>query len=167
MEKIEVQKWIEFRSDTLGTSPELSSIYSSGLGNGYGKGSSSGRGFEDCSGFGFGSGDGHGDWDCFGYGDGDVYGNGYDSGGGDGDGYGYGDGECNEITVFNNKEVFPIDDISFIIYSIKGDVAKGAILNIDLTLTDIYIVRDGKGNFAHGITIEEARKSLIYNISQQ
>jgi len=114
---------------------------------------SSGSGYED----GNGSGDGDGDGDGYGYGDGN--GSGYGSGYGNGDGSGndYGDGYG--IKSFNGKEVYRIDEIPTIVTRIKGNLAKGFILNGDLSLDPCYIVK-GNGFFAHGKTLEEARTSL-------
>jgi len=42
-----------------------------------------------------------------------------------------------------------------IIYSVKGNVAKCAIVNNDLTLRDCYVAKSGNF-FAHGDTIEQA-----------
>ena len=84
-------------------------------------------------GYGYGSGDGHG------YGD------------GSGDGYGYGDG----IKIYNGQEVYMIDGVQTLIYSVSGNYAKGAIVNTDLTITDCYIAKVGDF-FAHGETLRQA-----------
>ena len=91
------------------------------------------------------SGDGSG----YGYGDGD--GDGY--GDGSGSGYGYG------IKAFGNDTVYMIDGLQTIILQIKGQVAKGFILNRDFTLEPCYVVK-GNGYFAHGKDIREAQSSL-------
>ena len=108
-----------------------------------------------CSGSGDGSGDGYGDGSGSGSGDGsgDGYGDGYGSGYGDGSGYGYG------IKSFNGEFVYLIDDVQTIISTIKGNLAKGFILNSDLTLSPCYICK-GNGYFAHGETLKEARQAL-------
>ena len=46
-----------------------------------------------------------------------------------------------------------------IITAVSGNLAKGYILNGDLTLTPCYIVKQGNV-FAHGDTIEAARRDL-------
>ena len=46
-----------------------------------------------------------------------------------------------------------------IISTIKGNLAKGFILNSDLTLSPCYICK-GNGYFAHGETLKEARQAL-------
>ena len=118
-------------------------------GSGYGYGSGSGYGSGD--GYGSGSGDGSGD----GYGSGYGSGYGYGSGSGSGDGYGSGDG----ISKYNDHHVFMIDNIPTIITSIHGNVAKGFILNKDLTLEKIFVVK-GNNKFAHGKTLKEAVADL-------
>ena len=115
----------------------ISSVDGSGDGSGYGSGSGSGYGY----GFGFGSGDGYGD------GDGDG------SGDGDGDGYGYGSGYG--IKSYNGYEVYIIDDMRTIIHSVHGNIARGAIINSDLTLADCYIAKY-EDYFAHGETAKQA-----------
>ena len=85
-----------------------------GSGYGYGYGFGSGSGYDDGSGYGYNSGYGYG------FGDGD----------GDGSGSGSGDG----IQIFNNYKIYFIDGIQTIIKSIFKGVAKGFILNSDLSL---------------------------------
>ena len=113
----------------------LAVSYGSGYGDGYGDGS------------GDGSGDGYG------YGDGDGDGSGY--GDGDGDGYGYGDGDGDGIKSYNGHEVYRIDDMQTIIYSVHGNIARGATINSDFTLADCYIAKCGD-YFAHGETAKQA-----------
>ena len=90
-----------------------------------------------------------------GYSDGD--GDGYGSG--DGYGYGYGDGSgeggVDGILYFNKNRVYEVDDIQTIIKSVRGNIAKGFILNKDLTLTPCYIAKSGN-YFAHGKTLKKA-----------
>ena len=102
-----------------------------------------------------GYGDGNGD----GYGDGNGYGDGYGDGDGNGYGDGYGDGDGNGIKKFNTQSVYIIDNQQTIITSIKNDVAKGYLLNKDLTLTPCFIVRNDYC-YAHGLSLKEALKSL-------
>ena len=101
------------------------------------------------SGYGYGSGSGYGYGD--GYGDGSGYGSGYGSGSGSGSGYG--------IKYFNGLGVYLIDSVQTIITHIKKSVAKGFILNDDLTMTPCFVVK-GQGYFAHGKTLQEATESL-------
>ena len=90
--------------------------------------------FETGSGSGYGSGDGYGD----------------------GSGDGYGDGHLSSI---NKKSVYLIDKVPTIILSIHMALAKGFILNSDLTMTPCYVVK-GNGCFAHGKTPREAQEAL-------
>lgn len=106
-------------------------------------------------GYGYGYGDGDGDGYGFGYGYG--YGDGYGYGSGSGDGYGYGDGYG--IKRFNRETVYQIDGVNTLIRSVRGNIAHGAIVNVDLTLTPCYIVKQGN-LFAHGETLREAMEAL-------
>ena len=101
----------------------------------------------DGSGSGYGSGYGYGD----GSGDGSGYGSGSGYGDGSGDGSGYGDG----IKSYNGHEVYRIDDMQTIIYSVHGNIARGATINSDFTLADCYIAKCGD-YFAHGETAKQA-----------
>lgn len=121
---------------------------------GYGAGSNSGNG----SGFdsGTGSGDGFGSGSC------SIYscgcGNGYDScsdfivndDGEESLGFG-----SEDLTEFCGHKVYFIDNLLTIIYSIHNNIAKGAILQRDLTLKDCYIAKVGN-YFAHGGSAQEA-----------
>ena len=115
--------------------------YGDGYGDGYGSGSGSGSGSGDGYGYGYGSGDGSGD----GYGDG--YGSGYGSGSGDG------------LVELNGQKVYRIDDTPTIITSVRGNVAKGFIMQSDLTLTPCYVVK-GNNLFAHGEDLHKAMAAL-------
>jgi hypothetical protein len=127
----------------------------SGLGSGYGSGFGFGSGSDDGSGKGFGNGAGFGD----GYGSG--YGNGY----GDGYGYGFGFGfgfDSNKksgIVQINNMYVFKIDGLPTIITKVRGNIAKGFLLDDDLTLTPCFIAKQNN-LFAHGVTLRAAINSL-------
>ena len=87
-------------------------------------------------------------------------GSGYGSGYGYGSGSGSGDGSGYGLTSFNGKEVYAIDGIATIIDHIKGNVAKGHILNTDFSLMPCFVVK-GNGYFAHGKTLKEARDALV------
>ena len=95
------------------------------------------------------------------YGDGSGYGSGsgsgYGSGDGSGDGSGYGSGYG--VKSINGEPVYRIDNVQTIIRAVHGNVARGAILNSDLTLTPCYIVKQDD-KFAHGITLREAMSAL-------
>lgn len=97
------------------------------------------------SGSGSGYGDGYGSG--YGYGDGDGYG----SGSGSGSGSGYGSG----IKKYDGEDVHMIDGVQTIITSVHGDIAKGFILQGDLTLTPCFIAKVD-GCFAHGETVRQA-----------
>ena len=94
-------------------------------------------------------------------GDGSGYGYGSGSGYGDGDGYGYGSGsgDGDGIKVFNGDKVYLVDNILTIFISIRGNVAKGYILQSDLQLKPCFIVKENN-KFAHGDTIRDAFNSL-------
>ena len=89
----------------------------------------------------------------YGYGSGDGYG--YGSGSGYGSGDGYGDG----LVELNDQRIYRIDDTPTIITSIHRNVAKGFIVQSDLTLTPCYVVK-GNNQFAHGETLREAMTAL-------
>lgn len=101
-------------------------------------------------GYGYGYGEGSG----YGYGEGSDYGSDYGSDSGSGSGYyGYG------IKRINGMKVYRIDGLLTVITRVKLALAKGFILNSDLTLTPCYIAK-GDGYFAHGKTVKEAEKAL-------
>ena len=102
-------------------------------------------------GSGSGDGDGDGDGDGYGYGYGDGYGYGY----GYGSGSGYGDGDGDGIKSYNGHEVYIIDNMQTIIYSVHGNIARGVTINSDFTLADCYIAKCGD-YFAHGETAKQA-----------
>ena len=117
-----------------------------GYGSGYGDGSGSGDG----SGYGDGSGSGYGDGSGSGYGSGD--GSGY------GDGYGSGDGDGGLYEI-DGQKVYLVDGVATIFTAIKGNVAKGFILQSDLSLTPCCIVK-GHNLFAHGDDLHQAMAAL-------
>lgn len=90
-----------------------------------------------------------------GSGDGYVYGNGY------GAGYDldyYGD-DILVIKHINGLQVYNIDGAPTTITHVRSNVAKGHILNRDLTLTPCYIAKSNN-LFTHGETIKEAYDAL-------
>lgn len=106
----------------------------------------------------FETGSGSGSW--YGSGSGSGYGDGDGSGYGYGDGSGYGDGDGDDhLSSINKKSVYLIDKVPTIILSIHMALAKGFILNSDLTMTPCYVVK-GNGCFAHGKTPQEAQEAL-------
>lgn len=84
-------------------------------------------------------------------------------GSGDGSGYGYGSGDG--IRKFCGEQVFPIDGILTILKQIKGNVAKGLILNQDFTTVSCWIVKLD-GMFSHGETLRAAMKSAKEKVFQ-
>ena len=70
-----------------------------------------------------------------GYGDGSGSGSGYGSGSGSGSGDGSGSG----IAEYNGVAVYRIDGVPTLIASVRGNIARGQILNSDLTTTPCYV----------------------------
>ncbi|MDR1562298.1 MAG: hypothetical protein LBS54_04320 [Dysgonamonadaceae bacterium] len=130
----------------------------SGRSDGSGSGNGYGYGYDNGNGSGYGSGDGSG------YGDGYGYGSGY----GDGDGYGNGSGNSefkargyktdykSVLTKLNGWDVWYVDNIPCVFFSVKGDLAKVGIVQDDFTFKEAFIAKYN-GYFAHG---ETARKAL-------
>jgi hypothetical protein len=92
----------------------------------------------------------------------DGYGSG--SGDGSGSGYGYGsgsgDGSGSGISEFNGIKIYIIDSIETgITELLRENIAKGFILNRDLTTSACYIVKENN-QFAHGTTVKEAFLAL-------
>ena len=113
------------------------------------------------------SGSGDGDGYCYGSGDGSGYGSGCVCGSGYGSGYGYGsgsgsgdgDGSGDGVKEFNGRKVYDIDSVRTLIYAVKGDAARGAVLRNDMTLRDCWIAK--RGNFfSHGDTLHEAVEAV-------
>ena len=104
-----------------------------------------------------GYGSGYGDGDGSGSGDGDGSGSG--DGDGDGYGYGYGDGSGYGVKSINGNPIYVVDNIPTIITNVKGNIAKGFILDSDLSLTPCFIVKENN-QFSHGNTLHEAFESL-------
>lgn len=132
-----------------------------GSGDGCGSGSGYGYGYGSGSGYGHGSGDGCGSGcgsGC-GYGCGDGCGSGYGSGYGYGCGDGYGCGSGCGIKSINGNSIYVVDSIPTIITNVKGNIAKGFILQSDLSLTPCFIAKENN-QFSHGNTLHEAFESL-------
>lgn len=144
-----IKQWTTV-AETDGDGSGVGSGYG-GYGYGYG---SSGSGYGDGSGYGWG----YGVSDCasgWGYGCGTGCGDG-------GTGYGYGGsgvGSGYGIKSFCGETVYIIDGIQSIVKRIKGNLAKGYILNSDFTKTTCYVVKSD-GCFAHGETLKKAREAL-------
>lgn len=131
----------------------ISQFLASGSGHGSGYGSGDGYG----SGYGYGSGSGSGSGDGDGYGSGSGYGSGYGSGSGpgssygSGSGYGYGSG----IKSMDGLRVYLIDGVQTLLTSLRGNVARGFILNQDFSQTKTFVAKVGN-SFAHGDSIKSA-----------
>lgn len=128
-------------------------------GSGYGSGWSYDWGYNDNYGSGFSNGSGWGaGW---GSGEGSARGSGWGSGSGTGKGsaWGSGFGDGCGIEMFNNQQVRSIDNIPTIITNLKGNIAKGFILNGDFTLSPCFVVKHNS-IFAHGETLHEAQQAL-------
>ena len=69
--------------------------------------------------------------------------------------YGSGDGSGDGIKKFEGHEVFVVDDMPTLIYTVHGNYARGAILQSDLNLAPCFIAKVGD-SFAHGSTLREA-----------
>ena len=84
-------------------------------------------------------------------------GSGYGDGYGDGSGYGYGSGYG--LKSFCGSPVHYIDGIPTVIISVHGNLAKGFIVNNDLTTSGCFIAKR-ENKFAHGETSARAIKAL-------
>ena len=129
----------------------------SGCGDGCGSGSGYGCGCGCGSGSGYGCGSGSGSGSGYGCGSGSGSGSGCGCGSGDGCGYGCGDG-CG-IKSINGNSIYVVDSIPTIITNVKGNIAKGFILQSDLSLTPCFIAKENN-QFSHGNTLHEAFESL-------
>ena len=79
---------------------------------------------------------------------------------GSGSGSGYGDGSgSGGLAEFNGYKVYLVDGVPTIFVSVKGNVAKGFILQSDLTMTPCYIVKNNN-LFAHGDDLHNAMSAL-------
>lgn len=61
---------------------------------------------------------------------------------------------------FDGRAVYQIDGVATLIDHVRGNVARGEILNGDLTLTPCFVVKQDD-KFAHGKTLHEAREALL------
>lgn len=127
----------------------------SGSGSGDGLGDGWGYGLGDGSGYGSSSGSGCG----LGYGLGDGWGDGSGGGSGGGLGYGWGYGSGDGFTSFCGQDVHMIDCVATVINNVRGNVARGFIVNRDLTTTPCVVVKSGN-LFAHGDSLKAAEAAL-------
>lgn len=137
-------KIVEFTSSGYGYGYGYGSGYGSESGKGYGHG----YGFEDA----YGSGGGYG----YGSGSGGRYGRGDRYGDESGDRYGYG---TRYIKRIDGNQIYNIDGVPTILRRIRGNYAKGAILNADLSTSPCFIAKQDR-IFAHGETLSEAVRAL-------
>ena len=63
------------------------------------------------------------------------------------------------VIVRGDRSVHLVDDVATIFTSIHGNVAKGFILQSDLSMTPCYVVR-GNNCFAHGDDLHQAMAAL-------
>ena len=163
----------------LSTGRGRGSGYGTGYGTGFGNGFGNGDGFGDGRGRGSGYGTGNGSGTGYDYGKGRGNGNGFGNGCGSGFGDGCGSGlvrglgrgnDCGSgagpgydyskgIKSINGEKVYRVDGVQTIIRHVRGNVAKGAILCSDLSLTPCYIAKQDN-SFAHGKTLHEAVQAL-------
>ena len=87
------------------------------------------------------------------------YVSGFGYGSGYGSGYGDGSGDGSGVKSINGHSVYVVDNIPTIIANVKGSIAKGFILQSDLSLTPCFIVKENN-QFSHGNTLHEAFESL-------
>jgi hypothetical protein len=136
-------------------------------GNGCGRGLGDGCGFSSKDGFGCGRNFGSGSRTGCNY----LYDSGSDRGDGRGSGhfleYEYGC-SCN-LKTFNGRKVHIIDGIQTIISQVRGNTAKGYIVQGDLILRECYVVKHNN-LFAHGNTLHDAYQALqekLYDTSTE
>jgi hypothetical protein len=191
MENLKIIKFLDI-GDGYGDGYGDGSGYGSGsgTGDGSGYGTCSGFGYGDGDGSGSGSGDGSGSGSGFGYGDGDGYGDGsgsgsgYGSGDGDGSGSGSGDssgsgsgfgsgyGTCSGsgygsgLKSLDNINIYNIDGLSTGITTAKNNIAKGFIVNKDLSTQKCYVVKQNN-IFAHGETLKQAYEYLFEKLFKE
>lgn len=110
--------------------------------------------FGSLYGDGYGNGGGDGDGEGFERGDGEGFGCGCGWGRGNGSGYGNSCGD-GDIKALNGNIVDYIDSIPTIITQVRGNMASGYIVKVDLTLDSCFIVKVGNF-FAHAKTLKDA-----------
>jgi hypothetical protein len=63
------------------------------------------------------------------------------------------------LKSINGQQIYLIDGVQTVVDHIHGNIAKGKIVNGDLTLTPCFVAKNG-GVFAHGETLHEAMDAL-------
>ena len=91
----------------------------------------------------------------YGVGSGSGSGSGYGSGNGYGNGNGYGSGNSSGVKTIGASRVYDVDGVPTLIDRIRGDIAKGRIVQDDLTTRPCWVARSGD-YWAHGETAEQA-----------
>ena len=66
---------------------------------------------------------------------------------------------CTILLNFNHHKIYNIDSINTCITSVKGNIAKGFIINNDLSIKNCFIVKNDT-YFAHGDTLRKANDAL-------
>lgn len=102
------------------------------------------------------------------------FGNGYGYGENNGDGYGYGYGGFGDDNgsgkgkpdKINGNKIYYIDGVATIITRIRNNVARGYVVNENLTLQKCVIVKNDKF-YAHGKNLREAQNALTNKIFAQ
>lgn len=130
-----------------------------GRGDGSGDGRGDGRGDGSGNANGYGSRIGSGDGGGSRIGSGDGYGSGNACGDGSGDGSGCGSGYGYGLKTYEKQTVHYIDGVATVIRTALKNVARGYVINSDLTTQDCVIVRSGN-LFAHGDTFADAQAAL-------
>lgn len=133
--------------------------------DGYGCGSGCGLGSGLYCSNGYGRGSGNGNGDGWGYGRGSGSGNGKELGSGSGSGCGNGNGYVwgyinARFKSYNGHKLYFIDGITTIIYSVHDNIAQGAIVSNDLTLTRCYLAKVDDC-IAHGDTPHSAYRDAM------
>nr|DAL48046.1 MAG TPA_asm: hypothetical protein [Caudoviricetes sp.] len=95
----------------------------------------------------------------------DFTGDGDGSGSGSGYGYGYVSGYVSGIKSICGMAVNMIDGVPTIITHLHGNVAKGFIVDSDMSMTTTFVVK-GQNLFAHGATLAEAVAALEEKIME-
>lgn len=131
-----------------------------GCGSGWGYSFNAGIGtrlseYSDNTGYGYGYGSGG----LMSSGAGDARGSGCSLNYKDNSGYGSCLDYDNNVKSIDGKEIYIVDDVATIINHVYGNIAKGAIINKDLTRTPCYIAKEGR-YFAYGETLVEAVSAL-------
>lgn len=134
-----------FLTDPIGSGWGYGSGYGSGSGWGWGYGSGEGDGWDEGSGWGYGWGSGEGD--------------GRKEGSGSGSGWEEGSDDGSGLITFAGHIVHYIDEVATVIERVRGNLAKGFIVNKDLTTSPCYVAKL-EWLFAHGETVKDAEAAL-------